>query len=447
MKFKILSLTFALAAMAALSACDDWKPEGSSQFAPGTGGAYSGTINVDVASEPTKSQSRAGADTDISSFIVFVTAKGSDEVVRYDGETCRWTYSSMPEIITLPVGDYTVHVASHEPEPVAWNAPYFEGQTDFTVVSNKVVNINTVHCSFRSLKIGVNFDEAFLSAMDPDKSSVTVTAGSAGTSAVWSATETRCAYFYLTEDNPTVIVHFNGILNGLSHTAGKTVNSAHMGDYYIFNFSLNQGNPEPPEEFGSTTVPDISIDVDMVRDELNSQLKPGENGSSSEEKHPNTEEWPETEDPGTDPGEPDNPDTPASNITITPDASCADLNLEGKENPIVDGKPYVINIHADKGIENLVVKIKSTNDDFISSAGELLPMSFDMAHLDSEVYDKLESIGLKGNEAVLGKEDVPFDITELVPLLSSFPGTHTFEISVTDKDGKSLSKSLILKAE
>ena len=39
MKFKILSLTFALAAMAALSACDDWKPEGSSQFAPGTGGA------------------------------------------------------------------------------------------------------------------------------------------------------------------------------------------------------------------------------------------------------------------------------------------------------------------------------------------------------------------------------------------------------------------------
>lgn len=444
----------ALAALAVLSGCgDDWTPGENSQFAPGTGGAYSGTINVDVASEPTKAQGRADDPTDRSSFIVTVTPKGSDNIASYDGELCRWTYGNMPEIITLPVGEYTVHVASHEPEAVAWSAPYFEGQTDFSVENNKVVNIGTVHCYFHSLKIGVNFDEDFLKIMDADNSSVTVTAGAAGTSMVWIPSETRCAYFYLNDDNPTVIAHFNGRLDGQTYTAGKTVNSARMGDYYIFTFSLNQGNPEPPEEFGSTTIPPsgINIDVDMIREELPNQLKPGEDIQDSDEKHPNAEEWPDPVGPGTDPENPDDPNVPddpgTSVISIVPDEKCADLNLEGKKNPIIDGNPYIINIHADKGIENLCVEIESDNAEFKKSASQLLPLSFDMAHLDDDIYESLKSIGLEGNDAVRGKEDVPFDITELVPLLSSFPGTHTFVISVTDKDGKSLSKSLILIAE
>ncbi|MDE6378175.1 MAG: DUF4493 domain-containing protein, partial [Duncaniella sp.] len=329
MKNKIFRLLTTLATVTALSSCgDDWQPGDGSQFPSGTGGVSSGTINVEVADEPVKATGRAGDGTtiDTSSFLVYITAKGSSDVVVFNKDTCRWNYGTMPEIVTLPVGDYTVHVASHDPEPVAWSAPYYEGTSDFTVVNNKVVNIGTVKCLFRSLKIAVHFDEDFLAAMDPDNSTVTVTAGAEGTSTVWTPAETRCAYFRLAEANPTVIAHFNGMLDGQNYTAGKTVTDARIGDYYIFNFSLNQGNPEPPEEFGSTTIPasGISIDVDMVREELNNQLKPGIEAGDNSEKHPNAEEWPDPVGPGTDPENPDDPPPPR------PDgAGCGDL----KTNP------------------------------------------------------------------------------------------------------------------
>ena len=435
MKFKIFSLSFTLAAMAALSSCgDDWQPEGDSQFAAGTGGAYSGTINVDLTSEPTKAQGRAEADTDLSSFIVTVTAKGNDEIVTFDGDRCSWTYSNMPEIITLPVGDYTLHVASHEPEAVAWSAPYFEGQTDFTVVSNKVVNIGKVHCSFRSLKIGVVFDESFLEMMDPDNSSVTITAGAAGSSAVWSPTETRCAYFNLTENNPTVIAHFNGVIDGQTYTAGKTITEARTGDFYVFNFSLNQGNPEPPEEFGSGVIPDsgINIDVDMVREELNNQLKPGEDINGNDEKHPNTEEWPEEPVEPIEPVNPIDPTPPSDDDSgVTPNVSNG-MSLNGV-NDVKEGQEYKITFKTESPITAMWVDIDSPeflDDDMLQSVG--LVKKFNLAEPETDdLQEGLDGLGLPTGDKVKSQTNVIFDLSGLVTLLDIDPESHQHKFIVT----------------
>ncbi|MBD5270655.1 MAG: DUF4493 domain-containing protein [Bacteroides sp.] len=451
MKFKIFSLSLTLAAMAALSSCgDDWQPDGDSRFAAGTGGAYSGTIDVDVASEPTKAQGRAEADTDCSSFIVSITAKGSDEIVKFDGELCSWSYSKMPEIITLPVGNYTLHVKSHEPEAVAWSTPYFEGQTDFTVVNNKVVNIGKVHCSFRSLKIGVIFDEDFLEMMDADNSSVTISAGSAGTSAVWTPSETRCAYFYLTENNPTVVAYFSGVIDGQTYTAGKTITDAVTGDYYTFTFSLNQGNAEPPEEFGSGVIPEsgISIDVDMVREEIGNQLKPGLDINGDDEKHPNAEEWPEEPVKPVDPVDPTPPSDDESGVDPQyigiNENDINDIDPEADLSEPETLTPYIVKFQTESPITGMTVQINSPflTEEFL---GEVGLSTFLNLGEPGDLAGALNGFGLCTGNDVIGKTSLDFVLTTLIPMLNAYhpkSDEHEFVVTVSTEGHPDFVKSL-----
>lgn len=443
MKFKIFSLTLALAAVAGLSSCnDDWQPAGSSQFPAGTGGISSGTLNVQVADEPTKAQSRAdGANTvDTSSFIVYITAKGSQDVEVYDKETCRWTYSTMPEIITLPVGEYTVHVASHEPEPVAWGAPYFEGSKDFTVENNKVVNIGSVKCLFQSLKVGVKFDDDFLKMLDPDNSTVTLIGGVAGTSIVWTPSETRCAYFRLEEDNPTVVANFNGMVNGTNYKATLPVQDAKIGDYYIFTFSVNQGDPSRPHEPSYATIPEggISIDVETIRVDLNNQLKPGEDKGDDSEKHPNAEEWPE------DPQQPVDPDDPTppgpstdSGVELAP---IAGFNPDGVNNidsnvdytfifttqsPIadvevdIDSPDYLTKYNPDAPDSNMLTDVGLTSHFSLVNPGSL--------------EEALSGMGFPVVNDVKGKTELKFALSDLITLLNTDPESHVHKFTITVK--------------
>ena len=68
-------------------------------------------MNVAV-NEAANAISRAeGRNIDTSNFIVTITDKNNKEV-SYNGNECKWTYGSMPEIITLPIGQYYVNVIS-----------------------------------------------------------------------------------------------------------------------------------------------------------------------------------------------------------------------------------------------------------------------------------------------------------------------------------------------
>jgi len=441
MKTKIYSLLVALMSVVTFSACDDWTPGEQGGYPANTGGVSSAKMNVSVNDEVT-AIGRAFIDT--SNYLVTVTKKGSDEVAVYDGQACSWTYSSMPEIFTLPVGDYTVTVRSHEPEAAAWSAPYYEGAADFTVNNNNVTYIGTVTCNFASVKVEIRFSDDLAKAMSDD-SKVDVVAGVAGTSLTWAAGETRYGYFYPEENNPTIIATFTGSVKGQTVSATKNVTDAKRGNYYIFSFSLNTGNPVLPDEFGNITEGDtgISIDFEVIESEVNSTVKPGETPADPD-KHPDTEEWPEEPTPPG-PVDPIDPDEPKDKV-IDFNGGNLVLGPEGKNDP--NAPTHVVKIIAENGITNLNVNIASDNDKFIGSAGELMPMDFDLANIDDdELVLKLSSIGLPVNDEVRGEKSIDFDITTLAPLLASFSGTHTFSITVTDELGNSKSTSLIYIAE
>lgn len=449
MKTRIYSLLVALMSVVAFSACDDWTPAEQGAYPANTGGVSRSKMDVTVNDEVT-AIGRAIVDT--SDYLVTVTEKGSDVIATYEGKPCSWTYSTMPQIFTLPVGDYTVRVRSHEPADAAWSEPYYEGSADFTVVNNNVTYIGTVTCDFASVKVEIRFSEELAKAMSDD-SHVDVVAGVAGTSLTWAANETRYGYFYPAEDNPTIIATFTGTVKGQTVSATKNVTDAKRGNYYIFSFSLNTGNPILPDEFGDITGADsgIKIDFEVIESSVNSSVRPGEIPSTDPDKHPDTEEWPEEPGPGPDQPGPDQPENPSDDEVIGfngkvssdqyENSSNLDLGEDGENDPNDD--VHIVRITAQNGISNLKVNISSDNENFIASAGELLPMDFDLATVDGDLAASLASINLPVGDDVAGKTEIDFDITGLAPLLSSFSGKHTFTITVIDAKGNTKSTSLI----
>ena len=443
MKTRIYSLLVALMSVVAFSACDDWTPGEQGAYPANTGGVSIARMNVSVNDEVTA----IGRDViDTSGYLVTVTRKGSEEVAVYEGKPCSWTYSSMPQIFTLPVGDYTVTVRSHEPTDAAWSAPYYEGAADFTVKNNDVTYIGTVTCNFASVKVEVRFSKELAEAMSGD-SKVDVVAGVAGTSLTWSATETRYGYFYPAEDNPTIIATFTGSVKGQTVSAVKNVTDAKHGNYYIFSFSINSGNPILPDESGDVTNAGIQIDYEVIESDINQSVRPGETPADPD-KHPDSEEWPE--EPGPGPDNPDNPDDPKDNVIdfkgeIADKNSNLVLGEDGENDP--NAAVHIVRITAQNGISNLKVNISSSNEKFIASAGELMPMEFDLATVDGELAANLSSINLPVGSEVVGKNEIDFNITDLAPLLSAFPGRHKFELTVTDSQGNTKSTSLIYIAE
>lgn len=119
----------------------------------------------------------------------------------------------------------------------------------------------------------------------------------------------------------------------------------------------------------------------------------------------------------------------------------ASLSFDEPNTPAegMDGK---VNITATNGIEKLEVEIQTTSTDFADAVSDLLPMKFDLAHPENdEVATKLGSL-FPIRDAVIGKTELPFDITQFIPLLLSFEGEHKFIITVTDQTGSSESKTL-----
>lgn len=452
MKTKIYKLLVALMSVVVLAGCDDWTPGDGATFPANTGG-LSHSMQVEVNNPPSTPTGRATADT--SGFIVTVCKQGTNEAISYNGRECSWTFSEMPEIVTLPVGDYTVRVRSHEPENAAWDAPYFEGAKDFTVENNKVNYIGTVTCNFASVKVGIYFDDELKAAMDANTCSVTVDAGPAGTSLTWSTTETRYGYFYVTDNNPSLIATFSGKIKDQDVTgqkdARKEITDVKKGAYYIITFSLKGGDATLPPEYGDITGDGtgISINFEVIENPVNSSTSSGKDDGNTDgdEEDPDKEEWPE--DP-VDPNKPDDPNTGDDDNTISFTSETLQLGENATPNdPSIT--PAIVNIVAKDGITSLKVVISSDNSNFIAAVSDLLPLDFDLADIDESdellVESLRDTLGFPINDQVTGKTNVEFNISGVAPLLSAFPGNHKFTITVTDQSGNINSTSLLYYAK
>lgn len=414
----------------ALASCSKESPfEGG--FEEGTGRLVKSAIDVDLRSDEVIV--RSGDNISVSDFNIALMAEGEETPYA------TYVYKDMPEIITLPAGNYTVKASYGDDAEAGLETPYYEGESEpFRIIASQITeNIGDVVCRLQNVKVTVSFDPKLTENMSED-TYVAVRLNESTSVILNKQNELNeeAAYFKYVEGG-NLNLTFNGTVEGWKTIETKVYENVENGTHYKVTFKLH--NPDPTTEGNAgagvkvdatVTTSNVERDVDEAEDEiLPDDRRPQEgddnNGGGNEDPvNPN----------------PDIPDNTDGGPSITAQAP---LNLDGVNVMTGDGSDVVVlNIHSDTGFVTFTADIVSPN----LTTEEMQSVGLD-THLDlvnpGNLAESLDGLGLPIN--VGGKNDVVFNISTFIPLLAVFgPGQHDFVITASDSTGTTV-KTLTLK--
>lgn len=440
MNTKISTIIAGGALLLGMCACSEtWNPQVTDE-----GQALLGSMALEVQEgETIISSSRA--TTDVDNFLVEI----------YDSQdaiTKQYTYGTMPEIVALPVGEYTLKVASHDVKPAAWDEPLYVGEKTFKIESNKITEIGEVVASFASLKVTIAFTDDLKAEMSDDVT-VTVKANENGASLTFTATEERAAFFEVLDGQMTIVATFAGTVSGYEVEQVTTFTDVQAGQHRRITYGI-EALPDLPTPSGSVdTSTGIKITTSVDDEDISGNVSGSDTTLDSSDRPGQETEKPDDgnddgDDDGNDDGnDDDNDDGDAQDaITFTSDY----VNLTGVNDSAEFGdsplKPAVVIINAPGLLENLKVKIDSDNDTFMYTLSDLdFDKEFDLCH-PGYLAETIEGLGLPSGDDVHGKNTATFDITSFMAMLAPFPGTHTFTLTVVDQQGNTNNVSLKFKS-
>lgn len=387
----------ALAALAtAFTACEEeWDPN---QLLQENGTLDLSAMSIDVDTQ-VKEMSRSAEDVDVSTFTVAISNAATGELAN------QWTVASMPEVVTLPVGDYLIDVENAPLQPAAWDAPWYHQSGKFSIKKDEVTYPDPITCTMGNVMVSVAYSDALKAALDADaKVEIAV---DPSYPLIYTPAETRIGYFALPDGASTLVAVFTGKVNGREVTLRKSFDGIAVAQHHTITFSLKQGQLDPS----------IVVDADITYDDVDIDI-------------------PGNEDP-IDPPIPPDPNLP----TITSET----LDLDNV-NQVTDGLQAVVDIKAPNGLAHLWVTIVSDGltPEVLAEVG--LTDKFDLAY-PGEYDEALQGLGFPTGDAVIGQTDLKFDISEFIPLLPLFPGAHNFVLDVEDAKGNKVTVTLKFYAE
>lgn len=413
------------------SACHSEKMETGATDVTGQLSLASMKMEVDLKVDTVYPQSRAGVD--VSNFLLTIKNSQGEQVEQY-------TYSEMPEIISLPVGTYTVVASSAEAATNGFDVPFYTGSTEqFTIKENELTEVSALTCRLANVMISVEYDEELRKLMGED---VVTTVKIGDNSLDIPSSETRKAYLIAPASAGSMDITLKGTIDGESVTEVKRVDNVQAGQYNIIKYVLNSVDDGTNSNVGGNLNIAINIDSSMTSSDETVGVNPGE--------EPGIDDFPT--DGGEEPGDGDGDSDGDGEGGITSDISITGKDLG--ESPFFDidqtqtitgATTLIVGIEAPAGIQNLKVAISSDNEEF-NGIGEGFG-EFDLAHSDSMNEDAqamLPILGLPIDDAVLNQTNLDFNISKFTSMLAGFKGTHTFKITVTDNQGKTESKSLVI---
>lgn len=415
-----------MAVLFTFSACHSEKMETGATDVTGQLSLASMKLEVDLKVDTVYPQSRAGVD--VSNFLLTIKNSQGEQVEQY-------TYSEMPEIISLPVGTYTVVASSAETATNGFDVPFYTGSTEqFTIKENELTEVSALTCRLANVMISVEYDEELRKLMGED---VVTTVKIGDNSLDIPSSETRKAYLIAPASAGSMDITLKGTIDGESVTEVKRVENVQAGQYNIIKYVLSPVDDGNNSVGGNLNIA-INIDSSMTSSDETVGVNPGE--------EPGIDDFPTDggEEPGD--GDGDGEGGITSDISITgKDLGKSPFFDIDQTQTITGATTLIVGIEAPAGIQNLKVAISSDNEEF-NGIGEGLG-EFDLAHSDSMNEDAqamLPILGLPIDDAVLNQTNLDFNISKFTSMLAGFKGTHTFKITVTDNQGKTESKSLVI---
>lgn len=407
---KLYIFTLAAAAMIATGCSKEDPFTGSTDEAEGQ--ILKSAIAVDMkVDETVRKNIRTRADVSLDDFTVIFTKPGSETPVK------KYKYSDMPDVVTLPAGDYTCTATYGENRIAEWESPYFLGVSDsFTVNPYEITSyVAPIECRLNNIKVTVEFDPLLKSRMSQDSYVEVKVGANSGLNFTLTETEAGKAGYFMHTAESTLVATFNGKIDGVNAVETKSMKDVAKGNHYKITFKLHEHSGDPTGDSDA----EIKIDANVTVTDIERNVDIADEPLLDDTDRP-------TE------GEPENPDDPKPPVVSGPEVKAEDpINLE-EVNNVNQNSHVVLNITSETGITEFKVNIIS--DDL---AG-MVPEELDLV-TPGQNLELLQSLGLlaDGKTTVNGEKNVKFDVSGFMVMLCAL-GTdkdHTFKLIVGDASG------------
>ena len=399
------------------------------------------SVNVDNESAAgevaPKSTTRAGEAVALEDYTVEICNEAGEVIESFAYGKREELYAQGKDGVAVPVGKYTVKAYSRKTEKAS-ATPEYAGQTSVTVEKNKTVTAEIV-CTLSSVKVSVRFDPILASLINNEATSRVVlgkentseytftgrpvtdaAADSSLTDGVEKvAWDAEGGYIYLRPNevvNP-LAVYLTAIYNGnpISNQALHVCDDAKPGEWRKVTIKLENGDSGTVYIVieVQTWVEGEEVDVDVSKMSI----------SLAESGIPDDSDAPEIKWVNHDLEEA---------FTITD----AMFNAAGE---FSEGAAFEVKTKSE--ITAFKLGINSTNSE-LQAMGLNVEGGVDVAELSTSTKMILGLWGFPTSD-VVGKTELNFDLSAMMKSLhTTYAGTHTFTLIVTDKNGSSTTVEL-----
>lgn len=415
------------------SACHSEKMETGTTDVTGQLSLASMKMEVDLKVDTVYPQSRAGVD--VSNFLLTIKNSQGEQVEQY-------TYSEMPEIISLPVGTYTVVASSAEAATNGFDVPFYTGSTEqFTIKENELTEVSALTCRLANVMISVEYDEELRKLMGED---VVTTVKIGDNSLDIPSSETRKAYLIAPASAGSMDITLKGTIDGESVTEVKRVENVQAGQYNIIKYVLNSVDDGTNSNGGGNLNIAINIDSSMTSSDETVGVNPGE--------EPGIDDFPTDggEEPGDGDGDGGDESGSEQNMPtiVETDFNKNPFDISKDVLTVTKGQSVSLSVTllAPNKMAHVYVTIDSETLTEDVLVGVNLAKNFDLAE-PGDLEAGLKGLGFLTGTDVIGKEEIPFDITQFTSLLGIYgAANHNFIIRVVDQQGLEVTETLKIKS-
>ena len=375
---------------------------------------------------------RAEQGVDLSNFKINFIKKGETVTTK------SYTYSEMPDVVTLKVGTYTATAELGQDLNAEWENPYFKGQSEeFDIEAYQITSfISPIECALMNIKATIAFDETLLAAMSPDSYVEVKVGDNPGLNFTTAeATSGKAGYFKHTNEN-TLVATFHGTVNGSEIVESKSYEGIDKGRWYKLTFKLHQNSGGDPTGGASG---EIVVDASVTTEDVNADITLEDDEPLDDSDRPN---WGGGDDP-----EPPTPDNAPEIIAIsqgmvfdTPWSVTAASECEFK-----------IISHAEGGMQEFTCEIISQDLTPEELGSMNLPNVLDLVNEPAPDSKYPNYWNVLGNDPfnfptnVGGQSEVIFKLSDFMGMMAVFGNhQHTFRFHVKDANGE-VNKDLILQ--